>query len=451
MTGPDRTRAPAPGPEPALELPEFETSRLANGLRVEFARTTTIPDVALRLVLRSGAGTTAPDQAGLATLTCDVLAEGAEGRSAREMAEWIDGLGAALSARATYDAVLVSMHAMNDQLDAVLELLAAVVRRPDFMPAEVERRRDMLLDYLRRRDDEPTRVAGDALDAAVFGDHPYGVPLAGTLESVGRFAASDLSAFWSRGARPDTACLVVCGNVEPERVRAAVERRFGDWSAPGDRPPPDAPPPPATAARAGEVLLFDRPRGRQTELRVGGIGIARGEPGEEAALVMNALLGGLFSSRVNLNLREDKGWTYGARTALLRRRRPGPFLLRTAVATDVTGAAFAEVLAEFERLRETPPTPAELELAANALTRSLPLQFQTSSQLAARRAETVTYGLPDDHWERFPGRVAAVRATDVREAARRLLDPDGLVLLAVGAVAGFEPELGVFGPVRTSR
>jgi zinc protease len=450
MSAPVRTHAPPAEPEPALVLPDFETHRLENGLRIEIARTTAIPDVALRLVLGAGAGTTPPERAGLASLACDLLDEGAAGRSAGEMAEWIDGLGAAFDARATYDAALLSLHAMNDQLEDVLEFLAAVVRRPDFLPAEVTRRRDMRLDQLRRRGDEPARVAGDALDAAVFGGHPYGAPLDGTIESIERLAAPDLAEFWSHGARPDTACLVICGDVDPALALAAVERELGGWPAPAEIVPPEAPPPPAAATRAGEVLLFDRPGRRQTELRIGSVGIARGAAGEEAALVMNALLGGLFSSRVNLNLREDKGWTYGARTALLPRRRPGPFILRTAVATEVTAAAFAEILGEFERLREEPPTPAEVELAANALTRSLPLQFQTASQLAGRRAETITYDLPDDHWERFPERIEAVRPADVREAARQLLAPDALVLLAVGAVAGFEPELRDFGPVHLS-
>ena len=447
MSAPIRTHAPPAGPEPALVLPSFKTHRLANGLRVEIARTTAIPDVALRLVLGAGAGTTAPERAGLAALTCDVLDEGAAGRSAREMAEWIDGLGAAFDARATYDAALLSMHAMNDQVDEVVEYLADVVRRPDFLASEVARRRDMQLDRLRRRGDEPARVAGDALDAAVFGAHPYGAPLAGTVESVERLEAPDLAAFWRRAARSDTACLVMCGDIDPASALAAAEREFGDWPVPEEVAPPAAPSAPGAAARAGDVLLFDRPGRRQTELRIGGIGLARGEAGEEAALMMNAVLGGLFSSRVNLNLREDKGWTYGVRTSLLARRRPGPFMLRTAVATEATAAAFVEILGEFERLRDEPPTHAELELAANALTRSLPLQFQTASQLAGRRAETITYGLSDDHWERFPERVEAVRPDEVRDAARRLLDPGGLVLLAVGAVAEFEAELAELGRV----
>ena len=450
MTGPVRHQAPPAGPAPDLVLPEFETTVLDNGLRVDIARSSTTPDVAMRLVLEAGAGTTASERGGLASLACDLLSEGAGGRSASEMARWIDGLGASFHARATYDAAVLSMHAMNDQLAAALEYLAAVTRRPDFDASEVDRRRDMVLDRLRRRVDDPAEIAADALGAAVFGEHPYGAPLSGTIESVERLDASTLADFWASRVRPDTACLVVCGDVDPDDVLSGAAREFADWTAPVGSPAAAAPPVPDVAVRAGEVLLLDRPRSRQSELRIGARGLARGETGEESALLMNAILGGLFNSRINLNLREDKGWTYGARTALLRRRRPGPFLLRTAVATEVTAAAFREVLGEFERLRATEPTDAEIEFAVNALTRSLPLQFQTASQLAHRRAEAVTYGLPDDYWERYPERVRAVTSDEILVAADRFLAPEGLVLLAAGAVSGFEAELADLGVVRVS-
>jgi zinc protease len=206
------------------------------------------------------------------------------------------------------------------------------------------------------------------------------------------------------------------------------------------------------AVRAGEVLLIDRPRSRQTELRLGAVGLARGEGDEieTPALVMNAILGGLFNSRINLNLREDKGWTYGARSLFVRRRLPGPFILRTAVATEATVPAFDEVLGEIAALRAELATKDEMALAANALTLSMPLQFQTATQLASRRAESVTYGLPEDYWETFPRLVRAVTATQVREAARRFLRPEELVLLAVGAVAEFAEELGSLGTVDLS-
>lgn len=444
---PDRTGPPPGGPPPVPELPTFQTRRLSNGLRVDVTHTRSTPDVAIRLVTEAGAGTTPCADAGLASLACDLLSEGADGRSAMEMAEWIDGLGAAFTARATYDAAVIAMHATNDQLEAAMDFLAAVVRHPDFAAGEVARRRELVLNRLRRRRDEPAEIASDALDAAIFGDHPYAAPLIGTLESVEGLDAGSLANFWTDRVRPDTSVLVICGDVEPEAAFAAANALFGGWEPAAGAPPVTIPSSPGAAARAGDVLLIDRPSSLQTELRIGGIGLARGEEGEDAALVMNTILGGLFNSRINLNLREEKGWTYGARTAFLRRRRAGPFIGRTAVATEVTADAFREVAEECARMRDEPPTERELELAANALTLSLPLQFQTSSQLARRQAETITYGLPADYWETYPARIRAVTAEQVRAAAERLLDPGGLVFLAVGAVADFAAELAPLGAV----
>jgi zinc protease len=343
---------------------------------------------------------------------------------------------------------------MSDQLEAALEYLSAVTRRPDFAPDEVDRRRGLLLDRLLRRRDEPSEIAADALDEAIFGMHPYGVPLSGTPASIEALDAADLSGFWRRRARPASATLIVCGDVDPGLVRDLVAREFGDWEPAGvnETDIPTTPRVGRPAVRAGEVLLIDRPRSRQTELRLGAVGLARGEGDEieTPALVMNAILGGLFNSRINLNLREDKGWTYGARSLFVRRRLPGPFILRTAVATEATVPAFDEVLGEIAALRAELATKDEMALAANALTLSMPLQFQTATQLASRRAESVTYGLPEDYWETFPRLVRAVTATQVREAARRFLRPEELVLLAVGAVAEFADELGSLGTVDLS-
>ncbi|MGI9039001.1 MAG: M16 family metallopeptidase [Gemmatimonadota bacterium] len=434
-----------------MSLPPFASHRFANGLGLDVARMTGTPDVAIRLVVDAGAGTTAADLGGLAALAGDALSAGAGGRSAPEMARWIDGIGAAFRVRTTYDAAVLSMHAMNDQLEASLAYLSAVTRRPDFEPDEVDRRRSLLLDRLRRRRDDPSEIAAEALDEALFGVHPYGVPLSGTPASVEGIDARDLSVFWRRRVRPGTATLIVCGEVDPDGVRDLVAREFGDWEA-TELQEEDNPPTPIVgrpAVRAGEVLLLDRPRSRQTELRLGGIGLARGEDDEieTPALVMNAILGGLFNSRINLNLREDKGWTYGARSLFVRRRLPGPFILRTAVATEASAPAFEEVLREIAAMRSELPTDDEMTLAANALTLSMPLQFQTATQLASRRAEAVTYGLPEDYWERFPRLVRAVTAEQVREAARRFLRPEDLVLLAVGDLSGVADELGSLGRV----
>ncbi len=444
---PDRTGPPQGGELPRLISPRWVSRRLANGLRVEISARTRTPDVALRLVVDAGAGTTRPEASGLATLAGQLLVEGAVGRSSSEMAEWLDTMGASFACVTSYDTGVLSMHTLSDQFSDALEFLAAVARNPNFEPAEVERIRGLRLDRIRRRQDEPAEIASIHLAEAVFGTHPYGVPLTGTSESVARLGSRELAEFWAAHVRPAAATLVICGDVDPARAIEDIERYFGDWAGP-ETTIDAVPPIEARPVQSGTVLLVDRPSSKQTELRVAGMGLARGASDEIPALMMNAILGGLFNSRINLNLREDKGWTYGARTVFVRRRAAGPFVLLTAVDTDVTARAYEQICAEFALMRESRPTDEELSFAANALTLSLPLQFETVGQIAGRRVESVTYGLPDDYWETFPDAVRAVTVDDVTAAARRYLAPENLVLLAVGEVAQFADELGGLGSVQ---
>lgn len=446
ISEPDRTRPPAGSPPPRLVLPEWSSKRLPNGLRVDVAERHGTPDAAIRLIVEAGAGTVAPEAAGLATLAGELLVEGAGGRSSIAMAEWLDVMGASFHCRGTYDDAVLSMHTLTDQVPAALQFLAAVTRHPDFASSEVERVRDLRIDRIRRRTDEPAEVASDRLAEAVFGAHPYGAPLAGTLRSVEVLAAEDLAAFWTARVDPATARMVICGDVDPPRVFDQVEAEFAEWRA-DESAESVLPTSVERPVRSGDVLLVDRPSSRQTELRIAGLGLARGAAGEIPALVMNAILGGLFNSRINLNLREDKGWTYGARTMFIRRRSVGPFMLRTAVDTDVTVAAFEQIRGEFERMCDSKPTEEELTSAKNSLTLALPLQFETKGQVAGRRVETVTYGLPGDYWESFADAVLAVTPDEVRAEARRFLQSEGLVLLAVGDVARFADDLADFGAV----
>jgi zinc protease len=363
------------------------------------------------------------------------------------MAEWLDTMGSSFGCVTSYDTAVLSMHTLSDQFSDALEFFAAVARFPNFEADEVERIRGLRLDRIRRRRDEPTEIASIHLAEAVYGTHPYGVPLTGTLESVARLGSPELADFWAAHVRPAAATLVICGDIDPVRVIEDIDRHFGDWAGP-ETAIDSVPPIETRPVQSGRVLLVDRPASKQTELRVAGMGLARGASDEIPALMMNAILGGLFNSRINLNLREDKGWTYGARTVFVRRRAAGPFVLLTAVDTDVTSRAYEQICTEFALMRESKPTDQELDLAANALTLSLPLQFETTGQVAGRRVEAVSYGLPDDYWDVFPDAVRSVTADEVREVAQRYLNPDNLVLLAVGDVSRFASELERFGPVQ---
>ena len=446
MIRPDRSRAPVRLPTPRLSVPVFEERVLDGGLRVRAARMPRLPEVAIRLVVDAGAAAETPGRAGVAALTTRVLSEGAAGRGAPAMAEWLDHMGAGFSTGVSHDAAQLGMHALSDTLDEALDYLAAVTLAPAFFPEEVERVRDERLDEIRRLRDEASEVASEALAAALYGDHPYGRPVRGREVTLEELDASSVRRFWERSYGARGAALVAVGDIEPGAFFDAAARRFGAWVPGAAMRRVGAAPEP----RPGPIRLIDRSGSRQSEIRVGTVGLARGAADEVAALVMNAVLGGLFHSRLNLNLREDKGWTYGVRSGFTRRRAAGPFVIRAAVETGKTALAFEEILTEVRGMTERPPEGQELDLARSALTLSLPREFETTSMVASKEAERLVYGLSEDWWERLPRTVEAVTRDQVVGVAERYLDPDRLQLLVVTDAAAARDDLASLGAVSES-
>lgn len=445
MAAPDRRRPPPSLPTPPPATPEFHETILSGGFRVRVARVSKLPEIAIRLMVDGGSSVESPADAGVAGLAAKVLPAGAAGRTAMQMAEWLDHLGASFGSGVGHDSARFSLHALSDTCEEALDYLASVILAPSFLPDEVARVRAERLDEVRRSGDEPGELASDALSEAIFGDHPYGRPVRGRVETLEKLDGSALRQFWERSYEAGSSFLIAAGDVEPETFAAVVERSFGAWaSGPAAKPALEVPGP---ANSAGTVTLIDRPGSRQSEIRIGAVGLARGDDDELPVLVMNAVLGGLFTSRINLNLREDKGWTYGARSGFSLRRVPGPFVASAAVDTSVTTRAFEEMLSEIRSMTERPPSDEELTLARNALVLSLPRQFETTSQVASREAERVAYGLPVDWWERFPARIARVGRDDVVRVAERYLDPAGLVLVAVGDGDAVRADLCSLGTV----
>lgn len=441
----NRSLRPPAGPLPPLRLPEIVRFRLSNGLAVWVSESHAVPEVAIRLLVEAGAGAEPPEQAGAADLTARLLSEGAGERDAMEMAAWLDQLGASFGASVHYEGSVLSMHLVSEVLPDALDFLAAASRAPRFEEAEVERVRSERLDQLERQLDEPAIVADHALIEAVYGSHLYGRPAGGQPETVRELGADTVRNFHRSCYGARDGALLVCGDLRPAELREALEIRFGDWDPGAGRP--QTPPAPERTVGAGQVVLIDRPGSPQAEVRVGGVGLPFGANDFYAATLTNAILGGLFNSRVNLNLREDKGWTYGARTHFRFRRDRGPFVARTAVETRVTAAAFVEILDEIEGLVACPPGAEELRLAKYALTLSLPLQFETAGQVGQKLVRQIAYDLPEDYWERFRERIEAVQREEIVEVARRHLRREDLVLVAVTEAAAVRRQLEALGPV----
>jgi len=398
-----------------------------------------LPEISLRLVVEAGASADPVGQEGVAELAGRLLTEGAGGRSAQEVAAWLDRLGAAFSVSAGYDVTILSLHLLSDVLEGGLDFLRAVVREPSFEEHEVERVRQERLDEIDRDRDKPEVLADHALIRAVYGDHRYGTPAAGLRTTVEALDRERVAAFHERRYGPRGAALVACGDVDAARLRESLEERFGSWAGEAGRVVPPAPV--ASAAPEPRLTLVDRPGSAQAELRLGAVGAAYPDDAFFDLLVGNAILGGLFNSRINMNLREEKGWTYGARTSFHFRRAAGPFVGHTAVETGAAADALLEFVGEVGDIVDEPPTDEEMSLARNSLVLSLPRQFETVSQVTRKIATRLVYDLPADYWERYRDRVEAVSRRGVVEATARFLEPAALRLVVVGRAEALEDPL----------
>jgi zinc protease len=304
-----------------------------------------------------------------------------------------------------------------------------VNRHPAFPAPEIERQRASRVGSLAQQRESPGAVANVAMFAALYGtSHPYGYVELGTEASNKAMTKDDLQAFWSQNFVPNNAALIVSGQITESELRPLVEKAFGDWAR-GNPSSPALGNPSTTAAR---LVIVDKPGSAQTELRVSMIGAPRSTPDYEALRVMNEELGGLFSSRINLNLREEHGYTYGASSQFVFRRSAGPFLVGTGVRTDVTAPAVTEILKEIRRMRATPMTAEELTMAKDSLTRSMPSDFQTSDDVTATTAAIYVYDLGLDYFSKYRSRLNAVTTEQAKAAAEKYLVPDQLVVVAVG-------------------
>lgn len=433
-----RAKAPKAGPTPELKLPQGEAFTLPNGLTVIHHYNPALPLVSAELVIKGGADSNPIDLPGLAGFTAQVLTEGTAKRSAPQIADEIAQLGAFLEADSGTNASAVSLLSLRSTFAQAFDVMADVVLHPAFPSAEVERQRASRLGELMQQRDEAEAVASIAAAAALYGArHPYGYGQLGTEPAIRAVTRDDLAAFWRRHYVPGNAALVVAGDISRAELKALAESRFGAWR--GGEAPPFSPGTPApTRAR---VVVVDKPGAPQTALRLVALGAERKTAQFPALEVMNAAFGGLFTSRINQNLREEKGYSYGVFSGFRYHRAAGPFSIAGSVRADVTGESVAELLREAGEMIDQPLRPAELLDARNAELLSLPNGFATNADIGASLAESFVFDLPLDYYGQLPAKLAAVTAEQVREAARRYLDPQRLIVVAVGDRKRIVPQL----------
>lgn len=423
---------PVPGAPPRPRVPRPERWTLPNGLRVVALPKHTIPQVVLRLVIPAGGASDPSAYPGTAALVAHLLTEGTQSMGAYELNARLDLLAASMHASVGHDFAEVEALLLSETLREGIGLLAEVATRPAFPEAETERVRAESLDALIAREDEPANVADDRMALEVFGAaHPYGHPSFGTPEGIRTVPREALAAFHAERYRPRGTFLVAAGDFDTAELRALLDEAFAGWT--GEAPPVAYPAGAPMPAQAGRAVVVPWDDAAQSEIRMGGPGLDRRSDEWLAGGVANYILGGsTITGRLGANLREDKGWTYGVRSAFHPGLAIGGWEASTAVDVDVTADAVAEMVGEMRRMAQVPVSDDELRRAKDAMILSLPRVFETAVGLAGRFVTIEAFGLPDDYWQRYADRIEAVTAEDVLRISRICFDPERLVRVVVG-------------------
>src|SRR5689334_2653139 len=430
----DRSTAPVLGPIPAFTFPGIERHVLANGLNVRTVEHTSAPVLSMVMHVEGGSGADPAAQEGLASLTADLVDEGTGSLSAIDVSDALARIGGDYDVDTGPDAIGFSLTTLTRFADRGAELLAGLLTRPTLRDSDFTRIRQLRIDRLRQIRDIASAVAERAFLRLLYGQHPYGHSPLGNEEALRVITLEDVTAFHAEMFRPSQATLVLAGGLRHAELLALAERAFGGWTEPADRPAPRTPASAITAEpTTRKIALVHREAAAQSELRIGHLAAFRRTPDYAPLLLMNAILGGQFTSRVNMKLREEKAYTYGARTSFDWKRGLAPFALSTSVHTASTAAAIADATAEIEEIRGSRPvTEGELAHAKAALTRGYPAGFETAAQVARAVSSLALYDLPDTYFTDFVPTVSAVTASEVTRVAAQYLDPSRLTALVVG-------------------
>ena len=432
-----RQRPPAPLAERPLKLPTPHESVLPNGLRVVVVEQPRLPLVSFRLAFRTGDTSDPADLPGLTDTMTDMLVEGTETRTSRRIAEEVARYGATLNAGAASDHTTVAASTLAAYADPVFELLADVTLRPTFPEDELELAKANAQQNLIAQRAQPSFLATEALARVLYGEHPYAV-VAATPESIAAMTRERLAEFHRAQFSPAGAFLLVVGDVSREHVLGRAEELFGGWE-PRPVAEPSFPAPPARSERT--AYLVDRPGSAQANIVVANLAITRTHPDYFPLLVMHTILGGTASARLFMNLREEKGYTYGAYTQLDARRHAGSFRATAEVRTPVTGASLKEIFGEYERIREEDVSEKELRDAQNYLTGVFPIRLETQEALVDQLMQLRVHGLPDDYLETYRERVQRVTREEVRRAANLYVTPDRAAVVVVGDAAAVREQI----------
>jgi zinc protease len=442
---PFRQQAPAADGKITFVAPKVVEAQLKNGLRVLIVERHELPVVGMRLVVGAGAGDYEGARPGALSFLGGMIEQGTKKRTALQISDDFEAIGAQHGAWFDWDSGGVSVKVLADKLDPALELMSDVALHATFPEAEVERLRARRIAGIQSEKSSPGTVAQNALVAALFGRaHPYGHSLSGEENDAKKLTRAELVRAYERLFVPKNAAIVVAGDVTKEAILPKLEATFGQWKSTAGAVSHKGPKPIAKAATDKRIVLVDR-AGAQSQIQVARPGVPYAVKDRESIIVMNAILGGMFSSRINMNLREKNAYTYGARSYFAMRHGAGPFLAGASVVAEKTVPAIKEIFVEIEGLRRDGPTEDELALAKESIRLAMPGRFETVGDVAAAVSDLVVYDLPLDDLEKKLARIDAVTTADVKRVAGEYLKADAMTVIVVGGKATLAPQLDALG------
>jgi zinc protease len=433
-----RKQVPKPGPAVVVHLPVPQTFTLANGLKVYVLQESSLPILSASLVARAGSENNPAGKAGLATLTAQVMGEETTTRDVKALAEAQERIGTRINVGSSMDGATGGMTILTDYTGEGMELFADVMQHPAFKAEDLDRLRKQRLLSIQQETDNVQQMAFRVGPKLVYGDTPYGAAANGTTESVNSLTQDDVTGFYASHFGPADSGLVLVGDVSLPEAKKLAEKYFGSWkgTATAAVTLPAAPAPPAT-----HVVIVDKPGAPQTALFAFGFGVPANSPDLQTIQVMNYVLGGSFASRINMNLREKNGYTYGAQSGYQPYRSGGTFLAGGLVRTDISGPAATQLMYEVKNFPANPPNEAELTAAKTAQIQSLPGRFETTGAIAGSFGSIFLYDRPLDYYATLPAKYGAVTSADVTRVAQEDVHPGQLIIVAAGDRAKIEPQL----------
>jgi len=439
---PFREKVPDEDGTVVFSAPKIESFRLKNGVRVLFVERRDLPIVSVRVTLKGGAGDYPSIRPGVTSFMGSMLEQGTKNRSALQFSDDYEEIGAQHAAWCSWDSCGSSVKILSRHVDRALAILSDVVTHPNFPDSEIERLRARRVAALSQEKTQPGAMSQNATAAALYGrNHPYGHSLTGRIEEVKGLGRPDIVKAYETVFTPKNATVIVAGDITKQALTEKLEASLGTWAAPpGAAPAPRAPQTPAPS-KGARLVLVDKPGATQSQVGLAEVGVPMRNPDRDALVVMNAILGGIFSSRINLNLREANHFTYGAGSRFARRRGAGPFVAGGAMVADKTTAAVGELFREIRRMLDEDVKDEELAEAKADIKHGLPASFETVSAVTQALEDIFVYDLPLDEYATLTKRVDAVTVKDVRRVAKKYLHPDLLKVVVVGDRAKLESEL----------